>query len=108
VAGEELDDLLAHLVEVCPELDEHLRGNALALADEAEQDVLGADVVVAELARLAKRKLKHLLGARREGNVAGGLLLALADDVLHLLAHGVERDVERLERLRGNTLALVN
>ena len=38
----------------------------------------------------------------------GRLLLALADDVLHLLAHGVERDAERLERLGGDALALVD
>ena len=53
-----------------PELHEHLGGHALALADEAEEDVLGADVVVAELQRLAQRQLEHLLGARREGDVA--------------------------------------
>ncbi len=52
VAGQELDDLLADPVEVGAELDQNLRGNALALADEAEQDVLCADVVVAELPRL--------------------------------------------------------
>src|SRR5690606_16177852 len=92
VAREQLDDLLAHLVEVGTELDEHLRSDALALADEAEQDVLGADVVVAELQRFSERELEHLLGARGERNVAGRLLLTLADDVLHLLAHGVERD----------------
>ena len=38
----------------------------------------------------------------------GRLLLALADDVLHLLAHGVERDAERLERLGGDALTLVD
>ena len=108
VAGEELDDLLAHPVEVGAELDEHLGGNALALADEAEQDVLGADVVVAELQRFAQGQLEHLLGARRERDVAGRLLLTLADDVLHLLAHGVERDAEGLQRLGGDTLTLVD
>jgi hypothetical protein len=40
--------------------------------------------------------------------VAGRLLLALADDVLDLLAHGLERDAERLERLGGDALALVD
>ncbi len=40
--------------------------------------------------------------------MTGGLLLALTDDVLHLLTHGVERDVERLECLGGNTLTLVD
>src|SRR5438874_9443397 len=33
------------------ELLQHLRRNALALADQPEQDVLGADVVVTELQR---------------------------------------------------------
>jgi hypothetical protein len=108
VAREELDDLLAHPVEVCAELHEHLGCNALALADEAEQDVLGADVVVAELKGFAQRELEHLLGARRERDVAGGLLLALADDVLNLLANRIERDVERLECLSGDALSLVD
>ena len=52
-------------------LTEHLGGHALALAHEPEQDVLGADVVVAELQRLAQRELEHLLGPRRERDVAG-------------------------------------
>ena len=51
---EQLDDLLAHPVEVGAELLQHLGGDALALADQAEQDVLGADVGVAELQRLAQ------------------------------------------------------
>ena len=58
VAGQQLDDLLAHPVEVGAELDQHLGGDALALADEAEQDVLGADVVVAELQRLAQARAR--------------------------------------------------
>ncbi len=70
VARQQLDDLLAHAGQVGAELHEHLRGDALALADEAEQDVLGADVVVAELQRLAQRQLEDLLGARGEGDVA--------------------------------------
>ena len=49
VAGQELDDLLANPGQVGPQLDQHLGGNALALTDETQQDVLGADVVVAEL-----------------------------------------------------------
>ena len=49
VPGQELDDLLADPGQVGAELDEHLCRDALALADEPEQDVLGADVVVAEL-----------------------------------------------------------
>ena len=69
VAGQELDDLLAHAGQVGAELDEHLGGDALALTDEAEEDVLGADVVVAELEGLAEAQLQDLLGARRERDV---------------------------------------
>ncbi len=63
VAREELDDLLAHARQVGAELDEHLRGDALTFADEPEEDVLGADVVVTELQRFAQGQLEHLLRA---------------------------------------------
>ncbi len=108
VARQQLDDLLAHAAEIGAELDEHLRGDALALADQAEQDVLGADVVVAELQRLAQRELEHLLGARRERDVARGRGPALTDDLLDLAAHGLERDAERLEGLGRDAFALVD
>jgi hypothetical protein len=84
VAGQQLDDLLAHPVEVGAELDQHLGGDALALADQAEQDVLGADVVVAELQRLAQRELETFLARGGERDVPGRRLLALADDLLDL------------------------
>src|SRR5690606_22760805 len=108
VPGKQLDDLLADAVEVSPQLHQDLSSNALALADEAEQDVLGADVVVAELQRLAQAQLEDLLGARRERDVPTGRLLSLADDLFDLLAHCLERDAETLERLRRHTLTLVD
>ena len=61
--------MLTNTRQVGAELDEHLCGNTLAFANEAEEDVLGADVVVAELQRFAKRQLEHLLGARCERDV---------------------------------------
>jgi hypothetical protein len=70
--------------------------------------VLGADVVVAELQRLAQRQLQHLLGARGERDVSTGRLLALADDLLDLLAHALQRDAQRLKGLRGDTFTLVD
>ena len=45
---------------------EHARGDALALADEAEQQVLGADVVVVEPLRLVLSKRQDLARAVRE------------------------------------------
>ena len=108
VAGEELDDLLADPGQVGAELHEHLGGDALALADQPEEDVLGADVVVAELQRLAERQLEDLLGAGRERDVPGRRRAALPDDLLDLAAHGLERDAERLEGLGGDAFALVD
>ena len=40
--------------------------------------------------------------------MAGGLLLSLTNDVLDLLAHSVERDVQRLESLSGNAFTFVD
>ena len=108
VAGEQLQDLLADPVEVGAELDEHLGGDALALADQPEQDVLGADVVVAELQRLTQAQLQHLLGARGEGDVPGRGLLSLPDDLLDLGADTLQRDAKGFQRLGGDTLALVD
>ena len=108
VAGDELDDLLAHAVEVRAQLDEDLGRDALALADQAEQDVLGADVVVAELQRLAQAELEDLLGARGERDVTRRCLLTLADDLLNLLADRLQRDAEALQSLGGDAFTLVD
>jgi len=53
-AGAKLDHSLADAGQVGAELHEHLGGDALTLADQPEQQVLGADVVVVELERLTK------------------------------------------------------
>ena len=105
-AGEHADDLVADLLGVGVEVEQDARGDALVLAHEPEQDVLGADVVVAERQRLAQRELEHLLRARRERDLAGRDLVALADDARDLRAHLLDRDVERLEHARGETFLL--
>ena len=81
-------------------------GDALVLAHEAQQDVLGADVVVAEAQRLAQRELEDLLGARGERDLPGGDLLAGADDADHLSADALDGDVEALEHARREALLL--
>ncbi len=107
-AGEKLDDRLAHLVQFGPELLQHLGGHALALADQAEEDVLGADVVVAQLQGLAQRQLEDLLGSRGEGDVAAGGLRPLADDLHHLGAHRLQADAHAFEGPGGDAFALVD
>ena len=54
--ADDLLDLAAHGLERDAEGLERLGGDALALVDEPEQDVLGADVVVVEEARLFLRQ----------------------------------------------------
>ena len=107
-ARQQLDDLLAHARQVGAELDQHLGGHALALADQAEQDVLGADVLVAELQGLAQRVLQHLLGARGERDVPARRLRAAADDVDDLAAHGLQRNAHGLQGLRRDAVALAD
>ena len=104
--GEHADDLVADLLGVGVEVEQDARGDAFVLAHEAEQDVLGADVVVAERERLAQRELEHLLRARRERDLAARHLVALADDARHLRAHLLDGDVERLEHARSQAFLL--
>jgi len=69
--------------------------------------MLGADVVVPHLERLAERELEHLLGARGEGDVARRGLRASADDLLDPLPGCIQGDAHRHERPRGDALALM-
>jgi hypothetical protein len=105
-AGEHPDHLVADLLRVRVEVEQDAGGDALVLTHQPEQDVLGADVVVAEAQRLAQRELEDLLRARSERNLAGGDLLAGADDPNDLSADALDRDVEALEHSRGKTLLL--
>src|SRR5204862_480217 len=100
-AGQHPDDLVADLLRVGVEVEQDARGDALVLANEAEQDVLSADVVVAEAQRLAQRELEDLLGSWGERDLAGGALLAGSDDPDNLGAHALHGAVERLEDTRS-------
>ena len=68
--------------------------------------MLGADVVVPERERLAQRELQHFLRARRERDLAGRHLVALADDPRDLRAHFFDGDVKGLEHPRREALFL--
>jgi hypothetical protein len=48
------------------------------------------------------------LGARSEGNVPGGRLPVLADDLFHLLPHGLQADPQRLQGPGGDALTLAD
>ena len=108
VAREQLNDLLAHTSQVGAQADEDLGGDTLALAYEAEQHVLGADVVVTQLKRLTEGQLEDLLRTWRERRRPRRGGPRWPDRLLDFLAHGLQRDAERLERLGRDPLALVN
>ena len=106
--GEDVDDLVADLLQVDAEALQHARGDALALADQAEQQVLGADVVVVQPARLVDGQLDDLLGARRQADLADDRAIATADDELDGRADLGQLDVHVLEDARGDAFALAD
>mmetsp|Transcript_3026 Transcript_3026/g.11268 ORF Transcript_3026/g.11268 Transcript_3026/m.11268 type:complete len:911 (+) Transcript_3026:148-2880(+) len=102
------DHLRANLGGIRVEVLEHASGDALALAEEAEEEVLRADVVVAELPRLLERQLQDALGAGGEGDLHGDEAGAAADDLLNLDARLLEGDAHALEHLGGDAGALAD
>jgi hypothetical protein len=106
---EQVEDLLADLVELEAEVHEHLGGHAVVLAEQPEQQVLGAHVVVIEVPGLLDGVLDHLLRA--------GCLRELAHrdhlgprlhELLHLEPHLAQVDVEVLEDVRPDARAFLD
>ena len=96
------------LSRLTPERLEDAGGDPLALADEAEQQVLRADVVVAEAARLVDGQLDDALGARRQADLADDRAIAATDDELDGGPDLGQLDVHVLEDARGDALALAD
>ena len=99
---------MADLVEVDAERLEDAGGDALALADEAEQQMLRADVVVAEAAGLVDRQLDDPLRAWRQPDLADDRPIAAADDELDRGPDLGQLDVHVLEDARRDALALAD
>ena len=105
---QDADDLVADLVEVDPERLEDTGGDPLALADEAEEQVLRADVVVPEATRLVDGQLDDPLGPRRQPDLADDRAIAAPDDELDRGPDLGQLDVHVLEDARGHALALAD
>jgi hypothetical protein len=95
------EDLIPNRLGVGAEVEEDPRCDAFVLARESKQEVLSADVVVPEGDSFAHRELEHLFRARRERDLAGCDLVALADDSGHLCADRVDLDAERFQSSGG-------
>ena len=79
-----------------------------ALADEAQEQVLRADVVVAEPAGFVDRELDHAFRPRRQADLSDDRPVAAPDDELDGRPDLRELDVHVLEDARGDTLALAD
>jgi hypothetical protein len=85
--AQQVEDLFANLFELETEVHQNLGGNAFLLAEQAEQNVLGAHVVVVQVTSLFHRVLDDLLGPRRLGQLAHGHHIGAAlNELLHLQA----------------------
>jgi hypothetical protein len=100
------DDLVTDLPGFSVEGEQDAGSDALVYANECEQDVLGANVVMSKSLRLTLGLCEHPLRTGREGDFAGGNLLAGADDAHHLSAHTLDGDVQAFENPSGHTLLL--
>src|SRR5690606_19826488 len=94
--------------EVDAEAFKHASSNAFALTDEAEQQMLCADVAVVQPASFVDGELDDLLGARGKADLAKHGPVAAADDELDRGANFVEFDPEVGEDLCGHAIALAD
>ena len=93
--AEQVEHLLTDVLQLQAEVHEHLGGHPFLLAQQAQQDVLGADIVVVEVAGLLHRILDHLLGPGRLRELAHRDHVGAAlDELFNLHADLPQVDVE--------------
>ena len=108
LGAEQRGGLHAHFRRVHAEVREHARGDAFAFADQAEQQVFGADIVVVELARFFEGELDDAFGARGEHHLLLHGLPAAADDRFDFGPDLRQVDAEGLQHFGGEALAFAD
>ena len=99
----------AHIVARDAQAREHLERRSVALAHDAQQQMLGGYVGLAHLHGLAQAVLQHALDARGERQVAGHVgVLVDGDHLADGLHHGVVLHALAVERLGGQTVFLLD
>mmetsp|Transcript_26776 Transcript_26776/g.58372 ORF Transcript_26776/g.58372 Transcript_26776/m.58372 type:complete len:1072 (-) Transcript_26776:90-3305(-) len=102
------DDLGANLGRISTKGLQHARSNALTLTQEAQQDVLSANVVVTKLASLLQGHLQHPLSTRGEWNLHSHKTTATANNFLNLHAGVLQVHTHALQHLCSNASALAD
>ena len=106
---QELDDVLADRVQAHPLFHEDRRRDRALFAQDAEQQVLGPDVVVQQPIGFFGRKLQHPLGFGAERDLDRGRdLLAEYRPAFDFLADVFEGEMRPREDPAGEPLALAN
>ncbi len=101
-----LEDFVAGALDVDLEGLQHARGHAVAFAQQAEQDVLGADVAVIECLRFLAREREDFLHARSIRDITRHLGVGTGTDLLfHFDADGLQVEAELLQHIDRDTLA---
>ena len=98
----------SNAVKVDAEAAQDVDGDAVAIPDEAQQQMLGADVMVAHHAGLFDRQLDNTLRARRQRWLSKGRPFAAADGALDRAYNLARLDTQLLEHLDGNAVFLLH
>ncbi len=109
VVPQQVQDFLAHVFQLEAQVHENLGRHAFLLAEQAEQQVFGADVVVIEVAGLFDGVFDDFLGPGRLGQLAHRHhVRAGLDDLLDLQADLAQVDVEVFEDVGGDARAFLD
>jgi hypothetical protein len=101
-----LQNLRARLLDVNVQGLQHPRGHSVPLAQQAQQNVLGADIGVVQVFGFFGGKGQHLLHPRGVGDVPDHLLVRSRTHLLlDLEPHGFQIEPEFLQDIDGDSLA---
>ena len=104
--AEQVQDFLADFFQLQTEIHQYLRGNAFLLAEQTQQQMLGTDVVVIEVASLFHRVLNDFLGTRCLRQFAHrDHVRSRLHDFLDFVANASQVDIEVFQHVCGNARA---
>ena len=107
--SQKVENFLPHLFQLQRQVHQDLRGDAVVLAEQAQQQVLGADVIVIQVARLFDGVLDDLLGPGGLGQLAhGDHVRAALDELLDFEAYLAQVHVQVLQDVGADAGAFLD